>query len=176
MNRMAWLKKWARVGLITTAMAVGLSTTGCTELLANAAHDNYVIDETHKPWPEAPEFVFDAARTALLEQGYTIDSMDELNFTLRTVVRPSSVNSNPDSYSYVTVTVRPSGNGSEVEVIERNHLVSDQGKVVDLDQRLGMVEFAILKRVNPQRAADIEQTANAKADEVRAERAKKKNQ
>ncbi|MFO0550755.1 MAG: hypothetical protein U0271_20340 [Polyangiaceae bacterium] len=176
MTRMAWLKGLVRAGVVAATMAVALSATGCTEILANAAHDNYIVDETRKPWPEAPEFVFQAARTAMLEQGYTIESMDELNFTLRTVTRASGVNSNPGSYSYVTVTVRPAGNGADVEVVEHNHLVSDQGKVVDLDQRLGMVEFAILRRVNPQRAADIEQTADAKADEVRAERAKKKTE
>ncbi|MFO0551745.1 MAG: hypothetical protein U0271_25390 [Polyangiaceae bacterium] len=164
----SWRAKALAVGLFSGLLA--LSSVGCTGIMARAEFDNHVVVEAQKSWPESVDVVHVAAVAELQAQGYRI--REDTPNRIKTAKGPSGLNSNPGSYAFLEVNLTALDGGTAVEVVEHHLLKNDQGKSSTFEQRLGMMEYYILKRANPERAAKIEKDGEEKANAYLAEKGK----
>ena len=149
-------------------VAVGLvaSLLACASMKAASAKQNYIHSQTSKHVYDKPcQQVWPDARSMLFELGYSVKDTGE--GTARTVEtewkteRHSSTSSNYYSNRYLVQGIQKGENGEKCKVrFTRNTRQSD-GDVTssrDLD-----MEWKLLQRVNPSRAAAIQSEAETRA-------------
>lgn len=140
-------------GALLGALLLG---SGCAEMLAQAMKDSYIQQELDKaPIAKPQSEVMAETVSVLTAEGWSI-SNDGGN-TMRSQDKASSTCPNAGSKTWVEAVAEERGGGVELRIQQHTDCYKENGeKGLTLNQRLWTSEMAVLKRLEPERAAKIE--------------------
>ncbi|MBK6516263.1 MAG: hypothetical protein IPM79_02515 [Polyangiaceae bacterium] len=150
---MSKVRSWFMMGALMGALVM---TSGCAEILAQAVKDSYIQQELKKtPIQKSQSEVMAATVEVLTAEGWTI-SNDGGN-TMKSQERASSNCSNPGSRTWVEAIAEDVGNGIELSIKEYIKCPkSDGSEGINMTQGKWLIEFAVVKKLEPERAAALE--------------------